>query len=65
MDCSGEIAKRILDERRSLGALQFHESWGEPRSFNDSFFTLMRKYFVYVCFSGVKVNLMVFISLID
>ena len=42
-----------------MGDLQFHESWGEPRSFDDSFLPRMRNSFVYKCFSSVKFNLLV------
>ena len=41
------MEKEYLDERRSFDALQFHESWGEPRSFDDS---IKREIFcIYMC----------------
>ena len=45
------FAKRYCmnDDMSSLGALMFHESWGERRSFDDSFLLWMRKYlYIYV-----------------
>ena len=43
------MEKEYLDERRSLDLLQFHESLGEPRSFDDSFILAQEIFCIYMC----------------
>ena len=43
------MEKEYSDVRQSLAALQFHESWGEPGSFDDSFILRQEIFCIYMC----------------